>query len=272
MAEMPPGLEPRLQLSTQVCWATPAERARDSGAQTQLVSARDPHSHRAPPSSRAPQACGSSPRIGRGDRLPSPPPHPYRVALGAAGFLDPPSSTPASANSQKNRWASAPACACPASPASTLPLAAPGWLPSDRSPYASLAAGSAQLGRGRSAWEAARLLNSSSPRLPRSPGGRPFNFLPRQLPFSTRAAASRDWICPGRNLGAQRPPSRRRRPTSALPGGGGRALLEPNLSAKQGWAWSGGKRRTQALTHTLIIHTRTGKSTSFRRKKCNHLD
>lgn len=143
-----------------------------------------------------PQTCSSSPRTGLGDRLPSPPPHPYPVALGAAGFSDPPPSTSASANSQKNRWVSAPACACPASPASTHRLAASGWLPSDRFPHASLALGSAQLGQGRSAWEAARLLNSSSPRLPRSPGGRPFNFLPRQLPFSTPAAASRDWDLP----------------------------------------------------------------------------
>lgn len=55
MTKMLPGSGQRLQLSTRVCRATSAERELGPGAQTQLMSARVPHPHPAPPSSgRAP--------------------------------------------------------------------------------------------------------------------------------------------------------------------------------------------------------------------------
>lgn len=56
-------------------------------------------------------------------------PHPWPRELRASQIHPP--RPPASTNSQKNLWLSAPARACRASPASTLLLAAPGWLPSD---------------------------------------------------------------------------------------------------------------------------------------------
>lgn len=190
------------------------------------------------------------PGPGRGDQLPSPPPHPSPVAPGAAYFSDPPPSTPTSANSQKNRWVSAPARACPASPASTLALAAPGWPPSDRPPALVQLRGARGSGGDAAPGRQPRLPNSPSPGRPNSPGGCPSEFPPQQPPFSTPPAASREGISPGRGYAARRPPSRSHRCRTRGLRGVVAQLTRSQTSQRQEWTWSGGEKEDSSPLST----------------------
>ena len=197
--------------------------------------------------------------------MPSPPPHPSPVAPGAADFSDPPPSTPTSANSQKNRWVSAPARACPASPASTLALAAPGWPPSDRPPALVRLRGARGSGGDAAPGRQPRLLNSPSPGRPNSPGDAPPSSLldSRLSPHTLRQVAKGYALVAVMQPGGLPPGATAAHPRA--PRGGGTAHSEPNLSeagVDMEWGRKGGLKPSQLP----IIQSTRGKSTSFRRK------
>lgn len=168
MAEMPPGLGPRLQLSKRVCRAAPAERARGPGAQTQLVSTGVLHPHRAPPSGSAPPDVWF-PVLGR-PRWPiaftspaSLPRGPGRCWLLRSTRLDPRlGQFPEKPLGFRSRpRPSGLPCFDPT--ACSPRLAAQRPTPS---PRASLAAWSARLAQGLSAWEAASATELPQPSAP----------------------------------------------------------------------------------------------------------
>lgn len=152
--------------------------------------------------------------------------------LGRCGLLRSSLLDPASTNSQKNRWVSAPARACPASAASTPLLAALGWQP--RAHRASLAAWTVQFERRRrESLRPTRLLNSHSPPRPISPSRPP----PSSFPNSYLSLPQFQQVTTGSARVAIMEPQ------GLSPGpllqttqrGGGAAHLEPNLFPRQEW-------------------------------------
>lgn len=194
--------------------------------------------------------------------MPSPPPHPSPLAWGAMGFSDPPPSTPASVNSQKNRWVSAPARACPAFPAPTLLLQAQGWQPSDHPRRSGCPDWSFRRVTQREPGRQTGLLNSHSPPRPNSPRRPPPSSL-------TDSCLSPHWlqqVTTGSTLVATAKP---RASLKALrPRLLGRVVARSSLGAKpppeagEDTEW-GQTEDPQALSHTPIIHPRVSQTHQF---------
>ena len=197
-----------------------------------------------------PPTCGSPPWAGRDDQVPPPPPHPSLRAPGVAGFSDPPPPRPPPLPiPRKTVGFPLPARACPASPALTLPLEAPGWPPSDRPPAPLRLRLREPRGSGGDAAPRRQpplLLDSPSPRCPSSPRGRPSKCLPPTAALLHTSCGKSRLDLPWSRLWSPKASLEAPPPHPPAP----RAPLEPNLPLQRGWTHGGAKRRAQVLSHT----------------------